>query len=117
MDWRNEELKKQIVIDFKMSNNLTVEDLKILDIEPQSYEAIILEGEIHHIDFNWQNNETSNLILLCKSCHNKLDKKSKAPVSRKTARENAKSSKLKKEADRWRKNYYAEKKIKSVKTF
>jgi len=105
----NEELKKQMFVDFKLSNNLTVEDLKIPDIEPPPYEERILNGEIHHVDFNWQNDEPSNLILLCKSCHSKLGKKSTASQSRKIVKANAKSRKQKKEADKWRENYYAQK--------
>lgn len=30
--------------------------------------------DIHHIDGNWQNNELSNLMCLCRSCHTKYEK-------------------------------------------
>jgi 5-methylcytosine-specific restriction endonuclease McrA len=31
--------------------------------------------EIHHIDRNWKNNKTNNLILLCSRCHGKAHRK------------------------------------------
>jgi hypothetical protein len=106
--WKKEE-EKQSLIETTIPNYLIVDDLGLPDIEPPPYEEKILAGEIHHIDLNWQNDEQSNLILLCKPCHSKLGKKSTSFQSRKIARANAKSRKQKKEADKWRKNYYAKK--------
>jgi len=100
---------RQFLVEMTLPNNLTVEDLKIESVESQPYEVRVLEGEMHHKDFNWENNDPSNLILLCKDCHNGMGSKTNARRSRKQVRDERRIRREKKQADKWRENYYAQK--------
>jgi len=98
---------------------LTVEDLRIESVKPKPYEEKKLLGEIHHKDLNWENDNPDNLVLLCYKCHSqihaKTGRKTTANRSRKEAKEENRMLREKKEADKWRENYYAKKnKSKSV---
>jgi hypothetical protein len=99
------------MIDIVLSNKLTPEDLLIQKGSPKSYEAteITKPYEIHHKDWNWENNELSNLVLVCKECHKKLRPigNSKPTRSRKAAREEARIRKEKSQTNHWREKYYA----------
>ena len=97
------------LVDMVLPNQLVIEDFDILDVEPEPFEVRSKAGEIHHTDFNWENNNPSNLVLLCKDCHSKLGKKTTASRSRKAAKEEARKRKEKKQADKWRENYYSKK--------
>ena len=109
LHWEKEETEKLLVT--RLPNNLTVEDLRIRGVEPEPYEEKILPGEIHHKDLNWENDDPDNLVLLCVTCHceihTKTGRKSTAKRGRKEAKEERRIVREKKEADRWRQNYYA----------
>jgi len=60
----------ETLIDMKIPNILTPEDIPV----EKSDEFVMLEkndnvGHIHHIDCNCENNDLTNLILLCRTCH------------------------------------------------
>ena len=38
--------------------------------------------EKHHLDKNYKNNDLSNLLLVCKSCHHKLHSKIYTPLEK-----------------------------------
>lgn len=109
IDFMSEENLEKLV-DKKLPNNLTREDLRVEPEEPKPIEFRLRIGHIHHKDLNWENDDPNNLILLCEDCHNKLHAltgKTSASTSRKQAAEEARLRREKKQADKWRKNYYA----------
>lgn len=107
------------LIDLVLPINLTFEDLHIENKEPTPSEVKVGAGQVHHKDGNWENNDPSNLILLCGDCHLRIHSqlgKSLRPVrSRKTAREEARIRREKSLTDEWRKNYYARREKKQSK--
>ena len=102
------EVDMNSLIDLNLTNNLTTEDLHIKVEEPRPPKETRLRiGHIHHKDLNWENNDNDNLILLCEDCHFKahslVGKKTSAVRSRK---EETRIRREKKQADKWRSNYY-----------
>jgi len=55
----NDKLRKSI----KQRDNYTCQECKMLEVE------LKYKLHIHHIDYNKKNNNPSNLISLCRSCH------------------------------------------------
>lgn len=108
------EINMSKLVDFKLPNNLSVEDLlpeeELEPAEAKPVEVRFSIGHIHHKDLNWENNSPENLILLCRDCHFKLHsqegKKTTARRSRKEARKEARLRREKAQADKWRDNYY-----------
>jgi 5-methylcytosine-specific restriction endonuclease McrA len=61
------------LIDIVLSNNLTFEDLyDPEDFREESFSLKLSTGHIHHKDGNPENNNPTNLILLCRDCHAKI---------------------------------------------
>jgi len=93
---------------------------KICEISPddtKSARVILSTGHIHHKDLNWENNDPDNLVLLCRDCHAALHsqigmKRTTAYRSRKEAKDEARIRRAKKQADKWRSNYYSQKRKK-----
>ena len=95
------EEERKFTVETTLPNNLTVEDLKVKSVEPKPYEVKIFPREIHHKDFNWENDSPSNLILLCNECHVKMGKKTTAKRSRKKPKEERRMRREKKQAVKW----------------
>lgn len=103
------------LIDLVLPNNLEAADL-LPEEESESAEVKSLKvrlsiGHIHHKDLNWENNDPNNLILLCENCHSVLHshigkKTTTARRSRKEARNETRARREKRQADKWRSNYY-----------
>lgn len=61
------------LIDIVLPNNLTFEDLyDPEDFRDESFSLKLSTGHIHHKDGNPENNNPTNLILLCRDCHAKI---------------------------------------------
>ena len=62
-------------LDKILPNNLTLEDLALDKEDPmfQPYPNIKTFGHVHHVDGDRSNNKLENLLLLCPSCHKRMD--------------------------------------------
>lgn len=61
------------LIDMTIPNELTLEDLPFDEEELEPYKVRLSSfGHVHHIDRNRDNDELSNLVLLCRDCHVKV---------------------------------------------
>lgn len=56
------------ITDKYIPNTLTAEDFPN-DEEEKYFEKQTMEGHIHHIDGCRENNDVTNLVLLCRNCH------------------------------------------------
>jgi len=60
------------LVDLVLPNNLTFQDLPIEKQEISPFRVRLSIGHIHHKDGNPKNDDSDNLVLLCRDCHEKI---------------------------------------------